>query len=330
MSVKADRHHPVAWILWALVLALPQALPAADAPPERLPVPNSAAQGKLLSALRSQYKQDYAKRNPEDQFALAEQFHKQALAEGADPVRQYVLLREARELATNSGNFDATFAIIDDTARLFTVDARDLKVTALTNAMDRTLLSKPELFENYHKVGQAALDRGDVQLAYQVTVLERIIVRQTKDPGLTQRARAFELRVHDARREYDTIVAAARKLKAVPDDPNANGLVGRYVCFVQRRWEEGLPLLAKGADRQLADLARRDLDSPDDPKAMVDLADAYWDLPDTKQTPQRAARERAAHWYAEALPKLAGDAKARAEQRIDQAKQAAGSTAHNP
>jgi hypothetical protein len=283
-------------------------------------VPNSAAQGKLLSALRSQYKQEYAKRSPEDQLALAEDFHKQALEEGTDPVRQYVLLREARELATNSGNFDVAFAIIDDTARLFAVDAGELKVTALTNAMDRTLLSKPELFENYHKVGEAALEQGDVQLAYQVTVLERILVRQTKDPVLTQRARAFELRVHDARREYANIIAAAKKLQTTPDDPKASLLVGRYLCFVQRRWNEGLPLLAQGADRGLSDLAKRDLNAPEDANAMVELGDAYWDLPDSKQTPRRAAHERAAHWYAEALPKLTGEKKAKAEQRIAEAK----------
>lgn len=294
---------------------------AADPPAERLPVPNSAAQGKFQAALRSQYKQDFAKRTPEDQLALAEDFHKQALKEGTDPVRQYVLLREARDLATNAGNFDIAFAIIDDTARLFTVDPNELKVTALTNAMDRTTIPKAELFENYHKVGEASLEHGDVQLAYQVTVLERIIVRGTKDPTLTQRARQFELRVHDARREYANIVAAARKLQTSPDDADANLLVGRYFCFFQRKWDEGLPLLAQGADPRLRDLAKRDVDGPGDEKAMLELADAYWDLPDSKQAPQRAARERAAHWYAEALPKLDAEKKSRAQERINQVNQ---------
>ncbi|HEY2588505.1 MAG TPA: hypothetical protein VGI81_22380 [Tepidisphaeraceae bacterium] len=309
-------------MLFSLVVLLPLTSLAADAPAERLPVPNSSAQGKIQSALRSQYKEEFAKRTPEDQHALAEDFHKQALQKNTDPVRQYVLLREARELATNAGNFDAAFPIIDDTARLFTVDPNELKVDALSNAMDRTSLPKPQLFENYHKVGEAALEHGDVQLAYQVTVLERVLLRGTKDPGMAQRARQFDLRVHDARREYAKIVAAGRKLQTNPDDADASLLVGRYLCFMQRRWDEGLPLLAQGADARLRDLAKRDLNGPDGASATMDLADAYWDLPNSKDAPQQAARERAAHWYAEALPKLEGEKKARAQQRIDQIKHA--------
>jgi hypothetical protein len=313
---KDGRFHLLLAIL--VIPFLPLISLGADAPSERLPVPNSAAQGKIQAALRSQYKQEFAKRTAEDRLALAEDFHKQALEEGTDPVRQYVLLRAARELATDAGNFDVGFAIIDDTARRFTVDASELKVTALTDAMDRTSIPKAELFENYHKVGEAALTHGDIQLAYQVTVLERILVRGAKDAVLTQRARQFDLRVHDARREYAAIVAAARKLQANPDDAEASLQVGRYFCFRQRRWEEGLPLLAQGADPKLRDLAKRDLDAPEDANAMAELADAWWNLPDSKQAPQRAARERAAHWYAEALPKLEGEKQARAQQRIEE------------
>jgi hypothetical protein len=296
---------------------LPQRAAADDAPAERLPVPKSAAQSPIDNSIRSQYRQDFASHDASVQLELARNFQKQAAETGVDPARQYVLLREARELATNAGNFDVAFSVIDDTGRLFTIDPNELKVTVLSNALDRSLISKAELLDNYLKTGQAALDRGNVQLAYQVTVLAREITRALHDAGLTQRARDFELRVHAARREYETIVAAANKLRARPDDPDASLLVGRYVCFMQGHWDEGLPVLAHGSDPKLKDIATRDVDGPETPEAMADLADAYWDLPDTRQTPQHASHERAAHWYEQAVVHLKEPRKSIAQQRID-------------
>lgn len=301
-----------------LVWMLPRLAPADDAPAERLPVPKSAAQTPIDNSIRAQYRQDFASHDATVQLELAKSLQKQAAETGIDPARQYVLLREARELATNAGNFDVAFSIIDDTARLFTIDPNELKVTVLSNAMDRSLIPKQELLDNYLKTGQAALDHGNVQLAYQVTILAREITQALHDAGLTQRARDFELRVHAARREYETIIAAAHKLQAKPDDPDANLLVGGYLCFMQGHWDEGLPLLARGSDPKLKDLATRDVDGPDTPEAMADLADAYWDLPDTRQTPQRTSHERAAHWYQQAVSHLKEPRKSVAQQRIDQ------------
>lgn len=300
-----------------LMGVLAQGARADDSPAERLPVPKSAAQTPIDNSIRAEHRQEFASHDASVQLELAKNLQRQAREAGIDPVRQYVLLREARELATNAGNFDAAFSIIDDTARLFIIDPNELKVTVLSNAMDRSLIPKLELLDNYLKTGQTALEHGNVQLAYQVTVLAREITRAAHDAGLTQRARDFELRVHAARREYETIVAAANKLRSNPDDPQANLLVGRYVCFVQGHWEEGLPMLARGSDPNLKDLASKDVDGPETPEAMADLADEYWDLPDTKQTPQRASHERAAHWYEQAVARLKDPRKASAQQRID-------------
>lgn len=301
----------------ALILLLSRVTFADDAPPERLPVPKSAPQTPYANALRAENRQDYANRDAAVHLALAQKFQKQAAALGADPVKQYVLLREARELATDAGNFDAAFSIIDDMARLFLVDPNELKVTVLSNAMDRSLIPKLELLDNYLKAGESALDSGNVQLAYQVTVLARKITRAANDPALTQRDRDFELRVHAARRDYAAVVAAANKLRTNPDDAEACLLVGRYFCFMQRRWEEGLPLLAHGSDARLREIAEKDLEGPNDADAMSDLADAYWDLPDTKLTPQRASRARAVHWYEQAVGRLKGEKQARARERIE-------------
>lgn len=300
---------------WAMGLLCTAA--ADDAPAERLPVPKSAVQSPIDYSIRSQYRQEFASRDAATQLELARKLQQQANENGVDPARQYVLLREARELATNAGSFDVAFSIIDDTDRLFNIDPNELKVTVLTNAMDRSLIPKAELLDNYLKVGQWALDHGNVQLAYQVSVLADEISGALHDAGLTQRVHEYDLHMHAARREYESIIAAANKLRAKPDDAEANLLVGRYLCFVQGHWDEGLPMLAHGSDSKLKDIATRDADGPETPEAMADLADAYWDLPDTRQTPQRVSHQRAAHWYEQAMSKLKEPRKSIAQQRID-------------
>lgn len=318
-------HGSRAFVLFALVLLLacraPLNVRAADTAAERLPVPNSAAQGKVVAAIRQQYRDEYAKRTAADDLALAQNFRQQAAASGSDPVKQYVFLREARELAVNAGDLDAAFSIIDETARLFTLDAADLKSSALANSMDRALIPKQELFDKYLKVIDEALDRGDLNLATQGDVLALAMGRTTRDKDMAARAKPYDLRVHAARREYTNILNAAKKLQITPEDPDASFTVGAYLCFVQRRWDEGLPLLVQCTDSTLKDLARKDVNGPINASDMAELADGWWDLPDSKQTPRKRARERAAYWYEKALPQLTGEKKDRAAARIAETKQ---------
>jgi len=296
----------------------------ADEPPAdaRHPVPNSSAQAPIWKALHEQYKDQYAKHEAAAQLALSDQFRQEAATAAAEPARQYVLLREARELAVNAGDFDAAFAAIDDMTKDFTIDVTELKVSALTSAVDRAQIPRAQLFEGYFKVSDAALPDGNLLLAEPASRLATRVAAATRDPGLVARARQLSLRIHDARRDLATVVAAANRLKANRQDPEANLTVGKYLCFVTGQWHDGLPFLAKGSDHRLAELADRDVASPDDPNAMMNLADAWWDLPDTKETPARRSHQRAAFWYQKVVSQLSGDGQKRAQQRIDEVKQA--------
>lgn len=50
-------------------------------------------------------------------------------------------------------------------------------------------------------------------------------------------------------------------LEKTPDDPEACYQMGRHLCFVKADWDAGLPLLAKGKDKALAELAQYELGS---------------------------------------------------------------------
>lgn len=93
-----------------------------------------------------------------------------------------------------------------------------------------------------------------------------------------------------------------------PDDPAANGLVGRHLALELGRWEPALPLLAKGEDGEWARVARMELARPGRPAEQLAAALAWRELA------RRAARgedrlvlnTRARGWLERVLPQLEG------------------------
>jgi hypothetical protein len=74
--------------------------------------------------------------------------------------------------------------------------------------------------------------------------------------------------------EFDVAVTSMERLRATTTPtvtagidqatPSTAGITGRYFCFMLRRWEQGLPWLANGSDRRLAQLCRDELAMPED------------------------------------------------------------------
>src|SRR5262249_9040848 len=97
----------------------------------------------------------------------------------------------------------------------------------------------------------------------------------------------------------------------------ANLTMGRYYCLAKGNWARGLPLLALGADADLKELARRDLAAPVKAAERAALGDGWWDQAERAQEPAKSAlRQRAAYWYQQAVPELAGADKERSARRL--------------
>lgn len=88
---------------------------------------------------------------------------------------------------------------------------------------------------------------------------------------------------------------ARAALEKAPEDPKANLDLGKLLCFDLGEWAEGLPLLAKGGDKELAPLAQRDLDTTAD---RLPVADAWFTL--SKKAKAPGAQARALTIYGEA------------------------------
>ena len=122
-----------------------------------------------------------------------------------------------------------------------------------------------------------------------------------------------------ARERGSAVPAAMAKLLDDPLDGEANATVGRELCFVERHWDEGLPVLAHGDDAALKAVAEMELFKPEGTLQQVELADRWYEL---GVKASGVAKEqmigRSAGWYARALPGLKGMTKERIARRVDE------------
>lgn len=294
------------------------ALPASAGPPsaaaQLLPVPKSLEQGRVDRPLREKFKTEFASRDPQARGALGRKLREAADKE-TDPTARFVMLREARDLAVDAGDFSYAMAVIDDIAATFAIDAQEMKVSALSAGIDKSRLPPQDLARSYLRFSDESLAAWNTDLAIKAAYLatklaggDREILAEAKEREKIGRVR---------NRQLVAVIAANQKLLKNPDDPQSNLIVGCHVCFNTNRWELGLPYLAKSPPGLLKSLAERDLAGPKDPAEMAALADAWWDFSDTKANiPAGVSRRRAVFWYARALPGLSGEQKAQVEKRM--------------
>jgi WD40 repeat protein len=98
----------------------------------KLPLPAEEQQEESKKTIREIFKQDFAKaiRLPE-KAKLAEKLFEQARTSTDDPAGRFVLLQEANELASASGDFDVATKVLDELTKTFAVDALKVRSTTL-------------------------------------------------------------------------------------------------------------------------------------------------------------------------------------------------------
>ncbi|HEX4792728.1 MAG TPA: hypothetical protein VH370_02995 [Humisphaera sp.] len=303
--------------LWAM-LSIAQTRPAL------LPVPKPGPQALAERKIKQKYAKEYAQKDGPSRLALAHTLRTAAKDLKANPQAdddapmRYVMLREARELAVDAGDFQFALRCIDDLAADFAINALEMKMSALSAGLDKAALPPSPLADAYMKVADDFMNAGDFDSARRAMVLAHNCQRSApNDVALKQRVNDYDKRLNAATREMRDMVVAAQKLRKSPDDPALNQTVGQYLCSVGG-WDMGLPMLVKGTDRPLADLAAKDLANPTDAVAMADLADAWWAGDAAKPINPWQAKRRAVYWYGRALPNLSGERASIAQKRIDE------------
>jgi hypothetical protein len=296
----------------------PPPLPPPPAKFVKLPVPSDADQARAEKALKEKYKADYAKirpDKPDDKLPLAAKLLQPGREDRKDPAGWFVLLREARDLAAQADHPRLAVEAIDEIDKWFIIDAPVMKLKTLTaigetvkeNAIVK-LLARAALRQVKQAITADNFDTAAKLAEFAGKVLEKV----KADPDDLERVTERKRDVADARKEFTPVAEARKKLKEKPDDPDANLVVGKHLCYVQSNWDDGLPHLAKSGDAVLKALAQKDLARPAGVKEELDVADGWWAL---------GKVQRALYWYDLVEPKTAGEEKTKVFNRIKEGEQ---------
>ena len=299
------------------------AVNALDAQPEvvelkvRLPIPSQARQEEISQQLEEAYELSKAE-SPDDCLRLAAELLD---AKSDDPDTRFAALRKAMELASEGGDAALMLQAADTIAADFDVDALSVEARILNTFSQgpRTESRVRSFVESVEPVIDEALkaDRCDVALELVSTAYQMCL----GSTGSKYRKAMFDRRkeIQKLHEEWQTCQKAFIELEADPNNADAHLVVGQYLCFTKDAWQQGLSHLAQGADEAFKVLAKRDLQSPEEPEEQLALADAWWDLAaDRDDAAAAACLARASHWYRKALPQLSGLSKLKVERRLEQ------------
>ena len=290
--------------------------------PARSPVPDAAAQAAAEELIREALEEDYQKRQPEHRRTLAKKLLEMAAEHQQEPTLRYVSLREACRAAAEGADAELTLTAAETMALHYAVDSLSTKMQALGQV--GMSISEWEdakaLAEAYLKVSDEAVAADDYLVAARALPAARRWAEWARE---TQFAVAILRRyqeVQHIRAAFDKTAQTREALKNDPDDPEANFIIGRFLCLVKHDWDAGLPLLVKGWDEELKWIAQAELRRPTSTEDVVKIGDDWWDLADSQidKRARWALRTRAAFWYRQTLSDLGETDEQRVRARLQQ------------
>jgi len=296
----------------------PQAVSGSSAPvpgtAARLPVPDEDALARARAEIQEIYASELeGARSLQQKSALADEFIRVAEADAGHPASRYVLLGFARDLAAATGDVDRTLALGDRLGAMFRISSYDAKAESLAKLAEVAVKVPGALAVNERIAALSqglageALRAGEIDAADRLISLALPCARKTGNRRLLVELQEAGRRLAQLKSRARLAEMARERLRVEPDNPKANLAAGQWECLVEGRWQEGLPLLAKGDDAQLAGLARKDLAGPAEPAAQFDLGEQYHDLAESRDGIEaQRATERAALWYRRASERASG------------------------
>ncbi len=291
---------------------------------KRLPVPDAEAKKEATAEIRTAFKSDLAAaKTSESKLKLVESFLADSRDPGSKPAVRFVLMQMACQMAAEAGGLAESLAAADELVRQFDVDGGQIRsyvfktVRASLATVGRDLEVVQSIIDTAMQQADAALTGDDIDTASDAVQLALAAAKVTKDNYILRQVntRAGELRA--LKNVFKKVKPAMETLAEKPDDAEANWEVGRWRCFCIGAWEAGLPLLAKGSDDQIAELAELDVAEPKDAQEQVRLGDGWYATAgrESKYAKINLYR-RARHWYERALPNLAPIKKRSVDNRL--------------
>ncbi|MCH8923221.1 MAG: hypothetical protein IIA67_08760, partial [Planctomycetes bacterium] len=266
----------------------PRTLPLTIKAAPKVSIPADAKLQPAVVDVKRVYR--LTKRTPPAETAtIAADILKSAGGEPRGTAIHYAMLLVARDAAVSTGNFNVALSAIGQLDAAYELDAWSLRFAALER-IAKTAPRSPRLVQLVDVLvsqveGAAADDR--YRIATSLASLAAAKARQTRDKERIRAVAGVLTAVRRRRKDYDKTIAPARAaLRADPNDPEANLVVGMYEVLQKGRWQQGLPMLAKCSDSSIVAAAQLDLASPDGPPQQVKVADAWYAAGKAKKSQQ--------------------------------------------
>ncbi len=277
---------------------------------------DAAAVKQATEAMNELFKSDFAAaKSPSQRAKLAKQLLQVAEDTKDDRASQYVLLRKSADLATAAGQADGAFAAIEQLAAILGMSVQGISIETLDALNRQAKADHAALAKRAEPLIEKSLDADDYDSAVRLATVMVAAARSAKDAALLKSANARLAEATKLRDEANQLVPSRKTLETAPLDPQANRIVGKFLCFAKRDWEHGLPMIGLGDDDGLKKIAALDLKADKSTAEMVALGDSWSALPGTSRMRQ-AAQQRADYWYRQALPAATGVVKIKLEKRL--------------
>lgn len=291
-------------------------------------VPDRAVLEKTTREMRDLFKAEYAKRDRASRKALAERLVADVDKAASPGDSEFVFLVEARDLAVDAVEPDLALDSIRRMAKLYDLGGAGPEFSpgkmrlAILATVRRGAKSPEEanaLLGAYARVAEDALGEGDYDSAADAAKQASGVARAARNTARIQEIQDLEKEIESIRKEFGDIRRAELALSVTPDDPDANLLMGRFLCFVREQWEAGLQCLARGGDATLKALAEKELAKLEDSAGQVAIADAWYDHASKEKSAFNKERyqSRAREWYEKAATGASGLARVKIDKRLE-------------
>lgn len=289
---------------------------------ERRSVPGDPVRTQATAAVRKLFEHEYESATTQQAASLlAGKLLEQSTISTNDEATIYVLLAEARDLATSAGDAQTALAAVDGMAGRFDVDSLAEKLAVLNRAA-----SKAKLPIAYRKLAEATLPvifeavaAGNFDTATRLASVARTNARKGRALDLTAIFKTVSDEITQFKDDDDTASVAQEALKQNPDAHAEHLALGAFQCLAEGKWQEGLRHLARAEDDLLKQITELEFAEPATPQAKIEVADLWMEwIKQIRRKPYDRFTMAAEYWYRGALPELTGAERTRIEMRLQE------------
>ena len=170
------------------------------------------------------------------------------------PLRCYALYLEARDLAAQGEDPALGLRIVKEMGQAHALDVQAAKMDVLRNA--GASIRRPRAARAFLDAAVPLLKAARADDAYaSVAFLLPMVEQSCSIAGDSEGSQAASALVKDMmclQKDFADLQREFQALKAAPNDPDANQVVGEFYCLRKQDWDRGVRFLALGRDKGLA------------------------------------------------------------------------------